>query len=78
MNSVTPARLREDFEPLAQVPEAQLQFLIDKGQQRELATDEFLFRKDEPSNTMTLVLSGRIRIYTLQKNQSREITILEK
>ena len=27
---------------------------------------------------MTLVLSGRIRIYTLQKNQSREITILEK
>ncbi|MGB0177599.1 MAG: cyclic nucleotide-binding domain-containing protein, partial [Owenweeksia sp.] len=78
MKKVTPQQLQQDFEPIAHVPEEQLQYLIDKGKQRELAADDFLFRKDEPSDNMTLILSGRIRIYTLQKNQSREIAIVEK
>ncbi len=78
MKAVTTARLRQDFEPIANVPEEQLQYLIDNSKSYELKEDEFLFQKGQPSDHMNLILSGRIRIYSQQKNQSREIAILEK
>ena len=78
MKAVTTARLRQDFEPIANVPEEQLQYLIDNSKPYELKEDEFLFQKGQPSDHMNLILSGRIRIYSQQKNQSREIAILEK
>ncbi len=78
MKKVTPQQLQRDFEPIAHVPEEQLQYLIDHSEQFTLEEDEFLFRKDEAADRMNLILSGRLRIYTLQKNQSREIALLEK
>ncbi len=78
MNSLTPQRLRENFEILADIPEEQLNYLIDNGKHYNLKEDEFLFKKGNASDEMHLILDGKLRIYALQNNQTRELLVAEK
>ncbi len=62
---------------LQEVPEDQLQWLIDNSERRDYKEGEFLFKKDEQADHMMIVLSGKARIYAIQNNQKRELFELE-
>ncbi len=78
MKSVSPATLKKIFEPiLGKVAEQELQFLIDKAKCYTLKQDEFLFKKGDASDHMTLILTGKLKIYTLQNEKQRALFELE-
>ncbi|MCU0353643.1 MAG: cyclic nucleotide-binding domain-containing protein, partial [Cytophagales bacterium] len=53
-------------EHLRNVPEAQLQWLIDHGECRILAAGEAMFRKDDPLDHLQVLLAGCVRVYMVQ------------
>ena len=73
MQTVTPEILHS-IETLKEVPLEQLQWLIDNSTQYELAEGELLFKADTPVKGTHFILQGKLKIYLLQKNESREIT----
>lgn len=79
MQTPTPQQLKEVFSSiLANVPNDELQFLIDKSSCHTIEQDGFLFKKGDASDYMTLILKGRLKVYALQQNQQRELFELEK
>ena len=58
---------------LEHVPEAQLRWLIERGEKLTLQVGEKLFSPNEPSLHLYVVLSGRLRIWFDQNGESREV-----
>jgi signal transduction histidine kinase len=64
------------IEALAEVPAEQLQWLIDNSQCRTVSESDFLFRLGDPIQGAYIVISGRIKLYYLQKQEIIEVGIL--
>lgn len=62
----------------ANVPDEQLQWLISKGNAIEMEEGGTLFKEGDPVTKTFIVLDGKIRIYTTQSGQLREIASIEK
>ena len=61
----------------AKVPDVQLQWLIDQGEATEMDQGDTLFKEGDPVTRTFIVLDGKIRIYTTQSGQLREIASIE-
>src|ERR1700739_2587548 len=72
MLECTPALLKT-FEGLKDVPEDQLQWLIDQSDCRELADGEKLFEPGRPIDFTNFIISGRLRMYFYIGGVKREI-----
>jgi signal transduction histidine kinase len=75
MKTISPPDLRIVAE-FADVPDDQLDWLIQHGEVRTFLPGEFLFQKDEPANFLFIILSGSIEITFQQKNQTRRLATL--
>jgi len=73
MQTITP-ELLHSIETLKEVPLEQLQWLINNSRQYELAEGEILFRAGNPIVGTHFMMEGKLKVYLLQKNESREIT----
>lgn len=73
MTKPNPKDLIKLFEPLASVDERDLDFLIEHSLVKIFAPGEMVFEPDSPSNNMMFILSGTIRVYAVQQNQTKEI-----
>ena len=62
----------------ANVPDEQLQWLINKGEAIEMEEGDILFNEGDPVTKTFIVLDGKIRICTTQSGQLREIASIEK
>ncbi|HLZ88216.1 MAG TPA: cyclic nucleotide-binding domain-containing protein, partial [Puia sp.] len=67
----------QSIEALAEVPAPQLQWLIDNGQLRPITEGEFIFRPGDAITGMYIIMSGKIKIYMLQKQEIMEVNVLE-
>jgi len=76
MINVTPDLL-QSFEALKEVPLEQLKWLIDNSEQRILPEGEFLFQPGQPINATNIFISGRVSMYMMQNNETREMAIFE-
>ena len=76
MINVTP-ELLQSFEALKEVPLEQLKWLIDNSEQRILPEGEFLFQPGQPINSTNIFINGRVSMYMMQNNETREMTIFE-
>jgi len=65
------------IDSLKDVPKDQLQWLIDNSRQYIVPAGEFLFKPGDPVKGTHVLISGRIRIYAVQGNSTREIDIWE-
>lgn len=70
--------LRAIFDLFETVPEAQLNFLIDNSQLNEYPEDAYLFKGEDPADSMTLILDGHYRIFLLRDNQKQFMAELSK
>lgn len=62
----------------ANVPDEQLQWLIDKGEAIEMEEGDILFNEGDPVTRTFIVLDGKISICTTQSGQLREIASIDK
>jgi len=76
MINVTAAWLHT-IDELKEVPEDQLQWFIDNSQNNILPQGEFLFKSGDPMNATHILIDGKIRMYIVQNNSSREIAVFE-
>lgn len=65
------------IEGLGEVPEAQLQWLVDHSEILEFEKGEFLFRAGEPAEWLFIIFKGKFRAYLSQKGQNRELALME-
>ncbi len=72
-HNIEVADLKKLFEPLSNVPDEQVQYLIDQSEIVEIPQDGFLFQADVPANYMTFVLEGHYRIFMVQKGNQNII-----
>mgnify|MGYP001598089065 CR=1 FL=1 len=61
------------FEPLKNVPESELDWLIERADYREIEEGGFLFKKGEPEDEMYLILEGEGLFYMEQNGERRDI-----
>jgi len=61
-----------------EVPENQLEWLLEESDCRNLAEGEFLFQPNEEITCMHIILCGRIRLYIAQNRQMRQLAIYEE
>ncbi len=59
------------------VPDEQLQWLISQGETVEIEKDELLFNVGEPVIISYIVLSGKMRICSVQSGKQKELRILD-
>lgn len=59
------------------LPEQVLQWLLDKGTYLTLQPGEFLFRKNDPTEQMHVILDGKIEVYFEQGGQRQNVFHLE-
>ena len=55
------------------VPEEHLQWLVDKSEIRDLAADEYLFKKGDPAEYLHIILQGSVLLQFVQGNQMRNV-----
>lgn len=67
----------QSIEALKDVPEGQLQWLIDRSRHYTLSEGEYLFKTGEPITGTHFIIDGRIRVYFIQNNNSRDIGYIE-
>ncbi len=72
MLECTPALLKT-FEALKDVPEDQLQWLIDNSDCREIPDGELLFEPGMPISATNFIISGKVRLYFYLAGVKREI-----
>ncbi|WP_439555440.1 Crp/Fnr family transcriptional regulator, partial [Dyadobacter sp.] len=60
----------------ADVPEDQLQWMIDKSNHYELQEGEYLGKPEEPLNGTHILFSGRVELYRIQNNSKHTIAEL--
>lgn len=75
MQTVTTEWLRS-IDVMAEVPPDQLQWMIDNSQHDTLAEGEYLFRAGDPLRGTFILVEGRLRLYILQKNELREVSVM--
>jgi signal transduction histidine kinase len=66
----------QSIEALEDVPADQLQWLIDNSEYRSFAEGEFAFRSGDPIVGMYIVVSGKVKLYYLQKGEIIEMNLL--
>lgn len=76
MQTVTAGWLQA-IEQLQEVPEEQLQWLIDNSSIHSLKEGEFFFRPGTVAAGAYIVLSGKIHIYDLVNQEMRDVSTLE-
>lgn len=76
MQTIT-ANWLQSIEALKDVPEAQLQWLIDNSRHYLLNEGEYLFKTGEPIAGTHFIVNGRIRLYFIQSKGSRDIGYIE-
>lgn len=76
MKQVTIADLRivNEFQ---NVPDEQLQWLINQGDSVELEDHDLLFNAGEPVNTNYILLNGKMRICSVQSGKEKELRIID-
>lgn len=77
MQTVTKEWL-QSIEALKDVPQEQLQWLIEHSRHYELNEEEFLFKIGEPITGTHIIVSGRIRLFIHQSNGIRNIGFFEQ
>lgn len=77
MSKPSPQDLIQIFEPISKVDEQDINYLIQNSDLRVYPPGEMVFEPESPSDYMVFILSGTIRVYAVQQNQSKEITILK-
>ena len=60
-----------------EVPESQLEWLLEHSSCQDLKEGEFLFQPNEEITCMHIVLCGKIRLYISQNGQMRQLAIYE-
>ena len=63
---------------LQDVPDDQLQWLIDSGDVSEMQPGELLFDVGDPINTTIIILEGTFRICSMQGGKLRELAVVKK
>jgi signal transduction histidine kinase len=76
MQTVT-AHWLHSIDELADVPEAQLQWMIDNSTILSVKEGEVLFRPGMPAVGAYILISGRMHIYDLVNQEMRDVTTLE-
>ncbi|WP_143307122.1 sensor histidine kinase [Chitinophaga vietnamensis] len=76
MEQVTTRQLQA-IEEIGNVPEDQLQWLIDNSECLLVPQGDIYFRAGDPAEFMVIVLGGRARVYAVQNNEQREILMME-
>ncbi|HXB06095.1 MAG TPA: ATP-binding protein, partial [Puia sp.] len=66
----------QSIEALAEVPADQLQWLIDNCECQTVPEGEYIFRLGDPIRGAYIVVSGRIKLFFLQKQEIVEVGIL--
>jgi len=77
MKTVTVDTLKA-FEQLKNVPDGQLQWLIDNSTERTLHDGEMLAVEGNEMTGPHFVLSGKLRLYAVQNGQQREMAVFEQ
>jgi len=75
METVTVSTLKS-FEALKNVPDDQLQWLIDNSKNRLVADGEYLSQQGQPLTGPHFMIKGRIVIYYMQNGSRREIATI--
>lgn len=70
--------LLKNIPELSEVPDSQLQWLIDHAECRTFETGEYIFKKGDPIDHMSIILSGSFAIKIEQNGNFRFISNLEK
>ena len=65
------------FSLFQNVPQEQIQFLLNHSDHHHLATDAFLFQKGAAADHMHMILKGHLKVYTIQNNEQNEVAELE-
>ena len=60
-----------------EVPQSQLEWLLEHSDCQDLAEGEFLFQPNQEINCMYIILCGKIRLYVAQNGQMRQLAIYE-
>lgn len=79
METITPTVTTDwlhSIEALADVPAQQLQWLIDNCECRTIPEGEYIFRVGDPVKGAYIVISGKIKLYYLQKQEIIEVSML--
>jgi len=76
MQTVTVGWLKA-LETLKDVPEDQLQWMIDNSHHTELPEGGFLFKMGDPLQGTYIIIEGRIRLFMMQNNEMRDLSDLE-
>ncbi|WP_295117681.1 ATP-binding protein [uncultured Chitinophaga sp.] len=76
MISVTSEYL-QGIDVLRNVPEDQLQWLIDSSEHYTVAQGDYLFKKGDALDKLVVLVEGRVFMYIAQNNEQREITTLQ-
>ncbi|TWR24591.1 cyclic nucleotide-binding domain-containing protein [Mucilaginibacter achroorhodeus] len=76
MNEVTLAELKA-VPALQEVPDDQLQWMLDNGQTVEIKVGERIFEKGQSLDKTYVLIEGRIRIWADQNGKVREITVIQ-
>jgi len=65
------------IESLKDVPEEQLQWMIDNSEYLTLKEEEFLYRPGQAAFGTNIIISGKIHLYQVQNQEIRDVNILE-
>src|SRR2546426_557977 len=76
MHKVTTAWL-QSIEAIKDVPEDQLQWMIDNSEHYIIPAGEFLFKPGNPIRGTHIIISGKIRAFQLQNREARELAVFE-
>lgn len=63
-------------EVLAHLNDKSLSYLLERGQVKKIQGGDFIFRKDEPSDELIIVMAGQVRVYVVQQDAQREVSRL--
>ena len=63
---------------LSEVPDNQLQWLMEAGEMMELQQGERMFDVGEPIDKTSIILEGRIRMCVLQNGKLRELAVMKE
>ena len=72
MNVYTPSNLR-NVSVLAEVPERELQWILDHGTLESYKEGDFLFKKGDPANHLYILMKGGLLFYIEQNGQRRDV-----
>jgi signal transduction histidine kinase len=75
MPTVT-AEWLQSIDLLSDVPLDQLQWMIDNSQHYTIPQGEYMFRPGDPLNGTNIIISGRIRLFMVQQNEMREVSVM--